>query len=288
MAVRRSPVLVRVALAAAMLAGCREQPVEPSGPRGNDGEPVLPLPPPPAPPLDRAALLAAIGAAASAHAAGSDDRAGQRALAGRRFSIRMPFACPGLDGAGRSQYSLTMRPDGRSFELRAVPSLTAADAVIAESGAALPEGVEEIEGFWIDRPWNVTDGCPPPPAPPPGAPKEGPAATAEEPDPPPVPPERPAERSAGLVQLFAETDSRVGRRSGRDYRVVVRLAEGEALPQGMALVVDGRLRPWPDGRAIRCVGSDPHRRPACIAGADIDRVAFVRGDTGEVLSEWVK
>lgn len=292
MASRRSLILARAAMLAACLAGCREQPDEKPSTTGNELETVLPLPPPPAPTLDRARLLDAIRAAASAHSAGTDDRAAQRALAGRRFSIRLPFACPGLTGANGSQYALTVRRDGRSFELRATPSLTADDAKIAGSAAPLPEGVEGIEGFWIDRPWLLTDTCPQPPqAPPPKSPQApatepSPAPSQPEPEAAPQPPE--AERTAGVVQILSKDDSRVGQRSGRDYRVVVRLAEDEAPPEQLALVIDGRLRPWPGGRVIRCFGDDARVRPACVAGADIDRVAFVRSDTGEVLSEWVK
>lgn len=285
-------------LAPLLLAACGAEDAEPPNVTTNDLAEIVPLPPVPPASLDRAGLLDAIRAAASAFSAGTDDRAAQRDLIGRRFAIGLPFACPGVEDAG-SQFALTVRPDGRSYEIRATPAVTADEAGVDSAGAG-PAGqaeggdqVETVEGFWITRPWLLAETCPPPGKPPPVAAPSGrraetkdrPQRGAEEPE----PVRDPAfERTAGIVQIITGSDSRVGLRAGRDYRVVVRLKDGEAPPPGVLMRIEGRLRAWPGGKAIRCLSRGASARPACIAAADVDRVAFVRSDNGEVLSEWVK
>jgi hypothetical protein len=279
------PIIV-TSLAALSLAGCQARDEEPVVATNDLGE-ILPLPPIPTPTLDRAGLLDAIRNAASAHSAGMDDSAAQRPLAGRRFALLMPFACPGVDGsADDAQFGLRLRPDGRSYEVRAAPTLTAADAGLTDNDRPASAEVEAIEGFWIERPWMLSARCPRAadlPATAPTAPDDGgPPPTAADATSPA------ALRTAGIAQILVESESRVGLRSGRDYRVVIRLAEGEVPPSGLVLMIDGRLRAWPGGKVIRCLGRGSLTPPTCIAAADVDRVAFARMDTREVLSEWVK
>jgi hypothetical protein len=281
--------LIIAALAGIWLTSCRQGDAEQPSVSANEITENVPQPPAPVPTLDRAGLLGAIAAAAATHSAGTDDTPVQRKLAGRRFTLRMPFACPGIESAAGDPFALTVRPDGRSYEIRAEPSVSAAEVGIAVANGEPAGTVEAIEGFWIERPWLLAGTCPPPQVETDAATAPRPPAEAEErPVRAPLGPSPEPERTAGIVQIITDADSRVGLRSGRDYRVVVRLAEGEARPAGLVLLVEGRLRAWPGGKVVRCIGRGVAARPACVAAADVDRVAFVRIDNGEVLSEWVK
>ena len=119
------------------------------------------------------------------------------------------------------------------------------------------------------RPWLRADGCPSAQNPPPvGS---------------PVSPQ-----TVGLVAVFTEDDSRMGRRNGRAYEFTVR-GEGErppvAPPGGYRMVLEGRMAAFADGLAIRCRADGPDQRPVCIGAVRLDRVAFEDAQ-GAVLSEW--
>ena len=144
--------------------------------------------------------------------------------------------------------------------------------------------VETVEGFWIERPWLLAEQCPKELATAPGEPTTDDAKGKDAADAPaPLPPR---EHTAGIAQYFTPADSRVGTRAGRDYVKVVTLAEGQTAPKGMMLLVEGRLRAWPDGKIIECRDSRTGGRPICIAGITVDRVAFERADDRTVVAEW--
>ena len=229
-------------------------------------EPALKLPeavPTPAPELDRAALLAAVARAASAHASGRQNREEQAELAGRRFTLKMRFGCGGPAGRpDAASMGWTYDEAEQRLTVRAKPDI-AADAV-----ATGPESpIEAVEGFWIPQPWLLTDACPVQ-----GAAEDGAA--------PPAP-------SVGIAQFFTAEHSRVQRRSDRSYEIVRRADPAIAPPSGgFNLVIEGRLAAWPDGEVIRCRGSGRAARPVCIVSAEFDRVAFENPETGLTVAQW--
>ncbi|MDQ3144262.1 MAG: hypothetical protein M3Q57_05210, partial [Pseudomonadota bacterium] len=109
---RPSTRLIFTLAGAALLGACQVQdPATDNDAAPNAVEPapaptsVLPLPDPV---LDRAALLGAVAQAASAFAAGADDREAQGALDGRRFVVKLRFGCRG-PAAEDSEESLKWR-----------------------------------------------------------------------------------------------------------------------------------------------------------------------------------
>lgn len=251
--------------------------------------------PQPTPLLDRAGLLDAIRAAAGAFAAGVDDRKVQKDLDGRRFAVRLAFACDGpVDEASTAPLRMTVRAGGRSMEIRAMPDLDVAGAAPDEGGSNNPAAIQSAEGFWFSYPWLLAEQCPAPRA---VASREVAGREGASGTPPrtPEPDNRDArtvsvetERSAGIAQYFTSEDSRLLNRSGRGYSKVVPLAEGEVPPRGLFLLLEGRLRTWPDGFVIRCRVARQATQPSCVAAATIDRVAVERMDDRSILAEWTR
>jgi hypothetical protein len=266
----RSPSPFAALLLIATLAAC-ERKSEPDP--GNSVAPAkeedrpLKLPaaiPTPSPELDRAALLTAVARAASAYAAGQDDREAQAELAGRGFTLKIRFGCGGA-AANAELGAMGWRYDEEEQRLtiRARPDIDAENATLK----GLPEGaVEAVEGFWIPQPWLLTDACPAQPAAPGAA---------------------PATPSVGIAHYFTADDSRVQRRSERSYEIV-RRADPAILPPagGFNLVLAGRLEAWPQAGVIRCGGSGGAARPVCIVSAEFDRVAFENPETGQTVAQW--
>lgn len=257
-------------LALATCGSPEDQPVpqETPAPRSEFPAPVLPQPP-----LNRAALLMAIDAARSAYAAGRPQTDGE--LAGRRFAIRQAFGCGGPSmGAGETVANRppgvagwTWARDQRSIEISLVP----ADWTGTQELSAGEAAWEAMEGYWLSRPWLREDGCPSIPT---GAASQvGPAGGA-------------AAHTSGLAAVFEEGSSRVGRRDGRAFNLILRGDPSPAPPvDGYRMVIEGRLTAFPDGRAIRCRSAHIDQAPVCVAAAEVDRVAFEDAD-GELLKEW--
>lgn len=266
------------ALLLAALGGCRETPDDSVNEAGIANNIVEQLPTP-EPLLDRRGLLLALGDAATAFAIGADDTDAQQALAGKRFAFRMAFGCPNGDEE-KGPLKLMARPDGKSYEARARFTISSAEAadflpdVDNPDETELPASniIETVEGFWVERPWMLAESCPVTP----------PAAVPTEVDAAPPPPDH----VAGIAQFLTPTDSRVAIRGGRDYVKVVPLKEGETVPPGLLLLVEGRLRAWPDGKTIECRANVNGGRPVCLIGVRIDRVAFERIDDRSVVAEW--
>lgn len=229
--------------------------------------PTLRLPeaiPTPAPKLDRTALLLAVARAASAHAAGQDDRADQKNLAGRRFTLKIRFGCGGPVTDASRAMAWTYDKKEQRLSLRATPDITADTPALGD----LAKSIEAVEGFWIPRPWLLTDTCPADAA----AGAEGAVAS------------RP---TVGIAQYFTAEHSRVPRRSERSYEIVRRAEPPIAPPStGFNLVLEGRLTPWPEAGVIRCRGSGHDTRPVCIISVELDRVAFENPESGQTLAEW--
>ena len=264
--------------------GCDRKPATTSAqvPVINPAPVEVRTPPLPPPPVGRAELLAAIAAARSAYAAGrTDDTAG---LTGRRFAIRQAFGCEGATEA-RTTAGAEIKPgaaawtwgrDHKTIEIRLKPADWAAEPVLTGETTW-----EAVEGYWLTRPWLQADGCPSERAF--AAPKgntdngtpPGPRIAAE-----------PTPQVSGLVAVFTQEGSRVIRRDGKPFALTLR-GDPPLLPpaNGYRLVIEGRFSAFSDGRSIRCYSSSINQEPACVAAAEVDRVAFEDAD-GKLLKEW--
>lgn len=265
------PSAVALAASALLLSGCqRDEAATPSPPVAPAPAETAAAPAPPAPTLDRAGLLQAMDAAASAHAAG---RPPEVSLAGRRFVVRQAFGCagetppPGETAPGNGLAAWSWGPRRESLKLVMAPGDWTESPLLA--GGA--DSWEAAEGFWLARPWLRAEGCP-------GGAADAPAAG----------PVAPSPQSVGLAAVFEEDGSRLGRRNGRAYEFTVR-GEGDQAPAapvgGYRLVLEGRMAAFADGRAIRCRAASADQRPVCIGAVQLDRVAFETAD-GAPLSEW--
>jgi hypothetical protein len=270
---------------------------------------ALPLPPLPVaePPIGREALLLAAARAASAAALGRDDVAEQRELNGKRFEVRIRFGCPESRAVTEdgSRFEVRFGKENRTLRLRAAPDLNLNDKVIAGLSS---ETVEAVEGFWIQRPWLLADGCPRVPQSPQDArqadaPGREPAGEDEAVSPPTVP-KRPSSRTTGdvkdgagapslsdrrigIAHFFTEVDSRTGRRDHRAYEATRVLKEGEQpSAEGYNLVLSGRLRAQPLGRVISCTVVSMDAPPQCVVSAEFDRVWIERPDSKQIVAEW--
>jgi hypothetical protein len=274
----KAPLAIAVAAAIPLVAGCRQ-------PAGNDAveknapKPVLPIPPLPVaePPMDRAAILMAVARAASAAALGEDDSRRQRGLDGKTFEIRLRFGCTPneQEPESESRFNVSFDEKNRTLRLRASPDLDIEDEPIAGLAS---EAVEAVEGFWIERPWLLADGCPAAPQP-----KTG---SETEPEERVIPAPSPSPR-IGVAQFFTKTDPRTGRRDHRAYEATKSLAEDEQpSTEGYNLVLSGRLRAQPLGRAISCRTVRTDAPPQCIVSADFDRVWIEKPGSKDILASW--
>lgn len=219
--------------------------------------------PSPRPELGRAELLSAVDQAASAYAAGTEDRLAQAELAGRRFALRIRFGCKGSrTGENAAALAWSYDEDDQALRLRATPDITLEPARNAVDGGP----VEAIEGFWIPRPWLLSVSCP---------------ARAED------EPAFSSESTIGIAQYFTPEDSRVERRSGRPYEALKKVSRDDVpLSGGFNFVLSGRLEPSPEGRVIDCQSGSADSRPRCIISAKFDRIAFENPADGIILAEW--
>lgn len=284
-----------------MLAGCGGQAANESAAESNQANIVdLPVLPVPSPPMDRAALLTAAAQAASAIAAGTDDREAQRKLDGNRFEMRIRFGCMGPVPADEERMAgWRFDPKSRTLRVQATPDVLPDDPAIA---AVAGEGFEAVEGFWIARPWILQDACPARPDPAVAVDTADKADAGQSAPKPKAAPKPVAEDSAeaaairrqgkpshsvAIAQFFTATDSRLGRRDHRPYKATKLLPEGAApSASGYNLVLSGRLKRLPDGRTIACHAEGPDARPQCVISADFDRAWIERPDTRELVAEW--
>lgn len=280
--------MIASACACAALAACG--PAEPDNRLDNAAAPenetsasVIPVA---VPPLDREALLIAVMRATTAAALGRDDAPAQRELDGKRFDLRIRFGCI---GSTESQQPLGWRFDEptRTLRLAARPDVAGNDPVVA--AVTGQDGIEEVEGFWIPRPWLLSAACPA------VSTQAAPAAESspgdEEPEqsvtaPAPLGPAM-ADQRVAIAQFFTGDDARTGRQSGRAYEAVVVLDDGTAPSrQGYDLVLSGRLQALAGGRVIGCAAAASGRRPDCIISAQIDEARMEQPDDGTILARW--
>lgn len=266
-----------MSLLALALCGCEGQTPKPSANVQTEAPPPTTLPrslPAPAPVLSRGDLVSAAGRAAAAYAAG-EEREGTDPLVGRTFSIKTAFGCsgptPALPEAGDAPglASWSWGSEGKTIELKMIPGDWTSSALIV--GNADAPAWEAVEGFWISRPWLMSESCPNVPG--------DPLQTANS---------GAAPQTLGLAAIFETGGSRIGRRNGRAYSFTVRQEGDTPLKppaQGYRLVLEGRIAAYPDGSAIRCRAAGPDQRPVCVVATKLDRVAFEEPE-GKALSEW--
>jgi hypothetical protein len=228
--------------------------------------PVTPLTPPV---LTRADLIERARAAAAAYASGDPVAEGADSLVRRTFRIRLPFGCAGpRPGPGSAPAYFeqdaergTVKLTARSVDLTTLPMIRSMPQA---------DSIEKAEGFWIPRPWSLTETCPPT--------REA-TAVAQ--------PAAPAGQSLGLVRLSDAGSSRVPRRDGRPYEFVQKdptnaLAAGA---RGYRLMIEGQIATFPDGRSIRCWSETPDHQPICLYAVTFERIAF-EDASGAVMAEW--
>lgn len=229
------------------------------------------------PPLTRAELLLAVMKAGSAVAAGRDDGAEQRDLAGKRFALRLRFGCASEPPADRAR-TATFDAEARVVKL----SFPAEIGIQTPNLGALAGGdIEAVEGFWIRRPWLLEPACAlhtePAPAAADGsteAPSLATAATTA------------AVPHVGLAQIFMKSDARTHRRERRAYQATERLGSDEGPSgKGYDLVITGRLRALATEKVIACVPAE-EGAPSCMISASFDSVSIRRADTDRLIGEW--
>ncbi|HEX6219079.1 MAG TPA: hypothetical protein VFZ35_07380, partial [Sphingomicrobium sp.] len=232
MALRFQPSFLLLLPFAGLIAACQPESADNAGDNAVNDSQALPPIPIAEPPMDRSGLLLAVARAASAAALGRDDVADQRRLDGRRLEIRIRFGCPnGVErpmaaAMAAAPFGIGFEPEKRTLRVRATPDLTLDSAGVKALGG---EEVEAVEGFWIYRPWLLTDGCPAiPQAAAPEAEEEDGETGEQSRDEPQADPE-PAPRGSrvGIAHFFTKSDPRTGRRDNRSYEATKILAEGE-------------------------------------------------------------
>lgn len=242
----------------------------------------LPLPPPL---LDRAALIAAGEQAADAFAAGKSAPEANAALAGRSFSLRLPFGCGASDPVAMATYNA----DRKTVKLAAQPHLWGKQPWVRALAGDM--AFEAVEGFWISRPWTRSETCPTPPAEPA---EPAPPAKPAKPAPPagagqlegPAEPAQPVRETLGVAQFFAPGASRTRQRGTRPYEVTRKLPADAPATRSYQLVLSGRLVAFGDGQPVRCWSESSQLRPRCLFAVELTRVAFENPTTGETLAEW--
>lgn len=249
----------------------------PSSPPPAPAVATAPQPVTPAPirtevlPLQRAELLSRAADEAAAFAGGESLPQDETSLANRAFTLRIPFACEGVQGGGSGEQAYAaFDPEKRTLRLVAQPADWSTLPMFAQAAEALE--VEAVEGFWVPRPWLRTEECPP---------RQVRQAA-------PATPTPPAAQSLGLAVTFDPSSSRVARRGARPYEFVRKLGADETAPlsHSYRLVLEGRIATFPGGQSLRCWSETPAHRPICIYAVVFDRVAFEDASDGEVLAEW--
>jgi hypothetical protein len=231
--------------------------------------------------MDRAALLELVAKARSAAAAGVDDRESQRPLDGKEFEFRIRFGCGGPSSKAKTKgpFGWSFDPKSGVLRVHAAPTLSSDDPIIA---ALAIKDVEDVEGFWLARPWLLQATCPAVPPPSAGDQAESkPTHTGTDPPlPAPV-------LKMGIAQFFTVSDPRTGRRDERPYEAVKKLDPGASVgTQGFDLVLSGRLRALPDGRVIHCNANGPDAPPDCVAAALFDHVWIEDAATMQRIADW--
>ncbi len=241
----------------------------------------------PPPPLSRADLIDAAARAADAYSRGVATPLDDVDLVGRRFTVRLPFGCGGPKG-DESKAPMRWNYDVEQETLRA----SVRPEVWTQAGfiRSLAEGVEfeAAEGFWIVRPWLRAGDCPRQPSMRPDQPtSQNPAPKNRRESESSHPVASPVHARLALAELFAPGSPRAGRRNGRAYDVVTKLAPGDIdLQRGLRLLIEGRLAALPAGQPIACRAVSTEEPPSCLISVRFDRIAITDASGERVLAEW--
>jgi hypothetical protein len=221
--------------------------------------------------LGRAGLLALAAEAADATARGDPMPATVRDAIGKPFAMSLPFGCEG-PAAADSDAPMRWQYDDTAGALRL--SVTPVTWSPAEWWAGdPPSDAETIEGFWISRPWTLSETCPASPTP------VAPAGT----EPVTLP-----GQTLAIGQMFGPESARHGRRDGKAYSSVLRMGRAEmGGSRGLALRLTGRIGSGPNGTPATCRqpgGAD--QRPACLILVSLDELAIADPVSNTVLAAW--
>jgi hypothetical protein len=217
-------------------------------------------------------------------------------LAGRRFTLRLPFGCTGPTAAdSQAPMRWSYESEGQTLRVSVAPNVWTDAEPVREAARGLD--YEAAEGFWIERPWLRTGECPVVPQPSLLASASSDtvgdnqvvAATGLATEQVGAPASQLAEarRTLALVELFKPGSRRAARRNGKPYTVVAKLSPSDIdLTLGLRVIVTGRLVPFGSGAAIACRGSDVNERPLCLISAEIDGVTITDASGERILGEW--
>ncbi len=236
---------------------------------------VAPAPaPPPAPDvperLQRADLTALAQRAADAAAAGQPVPGAIAAVTGQRFELLLPFGCAG-PSVGESGLPMQWRYDEGEEVLRI--SVTPTTWRGTDWGLGEPAGAAAAEGFWINQPWSSSEICP---------------ARDQQVAPRGTDSVTLPGQTLAIAQFFSDETDREGRRNGRPFETVKRLAADKFdAASGFRLRVSGRVEAIAGGAPVRCVQpAGAEQRPICVIGARIDTVQIENPATEEMLATW--
>lgn len=239
------------------------------------------------PPLDRAALIAMAATAASAYGAGAP-APDQSGMVGQAFQVSIGFDCAGPD--------LTASRDPRLKRVKLTARLQDWSKTALVKGLA-PAAFDQVEGFWLPRPWIRSETCRTTPLPVlaaasavdrlTAAPRDKADGKSDAPTaaPPAAPPPR---QTLGLASFFEPGSSRVPQRGGKPYETVQKLTPEleTADSSDLSMTVIGRIGQATEGRPVVCWSETPERRPVCLIAVEIDRVEFRLAGVEKPIAEW--
>lgn len=273
-----APLVIGAVVIAFLLGTMLRDPValQPTLPDATKVPTPIPAPAPAPPvaktpsPLNRSELILDARQAADDFAASGRMPSGIDPLVGRRFSIKIPFGCGGLQTYyGPSQMLVTYSADNQSVTLAATPGVWTAMPLVQELSNA--SELDSVEGFWIPRPWTTSQSCPP-----------------KIDYPLPATPTPPASPTLGLAQFFEKGQSRIPQHADHPYAYTRKVSSDDAslLGHSYRLVLEGTITKYMDGRALRCWMEAPDHQPLCVFAVRLDHVAFEDADTNDVLANW--
>lgn len=219
----------------------------------------------------RADLVALAAQATDAVASGRGTPQALRDAVGQRFELRLPFGCQG-PADDESDASMRWRYDDKAKALRVhvAPIIWSKTDLVATPDQSTMDGV--AEGFWISRPWTVSEACP--------QTQVNPAPAGSEPVTLPG-------QTLAIAQFFDGEGGRPGR-DGKPYETVKRMAPDEVKSaQGFRLRLRGRIAEIPEQGPVSCrqpAGSE--QRPICVIAVTLDDVAIENAQTGNTLATW--
>ncbi len=220
--------------------------------------------------LGRTELLSLAADAADATARGAAIPASVRDAVGKPFALALPFGCEGSAEAD-STAPMRWRYDEAAGALRlhVTPATWSPDEWFT---AGTPSQTETIEGFWLPRPWTSSDACP-------VARSTLAPAGAE--------PITLAGQTLALGQLFGADGARQGRRDGKAYQSVLKMARAEFDGRrGLSLRLTGRLAGGSTGVTTCRQPGGADQRPVCLLLISLEEIAIADPMSAKVLTTW--